>query len=355
MVDVPGIVVVVELSGTVVVVDVPGIVVVVELSGTVVVVDVPGIVVVEVVVVEGDVVVVVVVVDAMVVVVVVDGAGCVAVVVVLVVVVVVGAGPEYSTDWTSEMAASLEAPSSCKAATAASYTGPDPALSRIPRKRTSATPFAAYNDLVTELVGLRDEHVQSVLLAGRELGRVADAVRFLVFFLVPLMLIIVYRRGARRREEAMSMEDLRLEPAVTEVANVFAMRGIAVGVRVPDVIVTADRMGLRHLILNLVSNAARHGGDEISVEAVMREGVVLMRVIDDGPGVPEDIEPYLFNRYLHGGGRALLSGSVGLGTAVAAAYAESFGGTIEYIRANDRTIFEVRLPAVVSHAEPALV
>ena len=80
-----------------------------------------------------------------------------------------------------------------------------------------------------------------------------------------------------------------------------------------------------------------------------------MRVIDDGPGVPEDIEPYLFNRYLHGGGRALLSGSVGLGTAVAAAYAESFGGTIEYIRANDRTIFEVHLPAVVSHAEPALV
>lgn len=114
-------------------------------------------------------------------------------------------------------------------------------------------------------------------------------------------------------------------------------------------------MGLRQLILNLVSNAARHGGDEISVEAVMREGVVLMRVIDDGPGVPEDIEPYLFNRYLPGGGRALLSGSVGLGTAVAAAYAESFGGTIEYIRANDRTIFEVHLPAVVSHAEPALV
>ena len=298
----------------------------------------------------------------------------------------------------------------------------------------------AYEQLVDEFVTTRDAHVQGVLLSGQSLGRVADAVRFMVFFLLPLMLIIVYRRGVRRREEAhrlekalateralaqsrddfiadlshelrtpltgiygfalalgdspsldeedhelarhivgdaaelnrmvddlittgriaagtlaMSTEDLHLEPVVTEVANVFAMRGIAVSVRVPDVIVRADRMGLRQLILNLVSNAAQHGGDEISVEAVRHEGVVLMRVIDDGPGVPEDIEPYLFNRYLHGGGRALLSGSVGLGTAVAAAYAESFGGTIEYIRANDRTIFEVHLPAVVSHAEPALV
>jgi len=298
----------------------------------------------------------------------------------------------------------------------------------------------AYQQLIDEFVAIRDGYVQDVLVKGQSLGRVADAVRFLIFFLIPLMMIIMYRRSARRRESerrleealatervlaqarddfiadlshelrtpltsiygfalalgdsstvvdedrefamhivgaaaelnrmvddliatgriasgtlALSTEDIHLVPVVTDVADVFAMRGIPVGVRVADVIVRADRMGLRQLILNLVSNAARHGGDEISVEAVMREGIVSIRVIDDGPGVPEDIEPYLFNRYLHGGGRALLSGSVGLGTAVAAAYAESFGGTIEYIRANDRTVFEVRLPAVVSHAEPALV
>lgn len=92
-----------------------------------------------------------------------------------------------------------------------------------------------------------------------------------------------------------------------------------------------------------------------AVEAVMRKGVVSMRVIDNGPGVSEDIEPDLFNRYPDGGGRALLSGSIGLGTAVAAAYAESFGGTIEYLRDSERTVFEVRLPAVISDAVPALV
>ena len=298
---------------------------------------------------------------------------------------------------------------------------------------------AAYDELVIELAGIRDGYVQSVLLTGRSFGRVADAVRFLIFFLVPLVMVIAYRRGARRREKAqrleealtseralaqsrddfiadlshelrtpltgiygfalalgdsptmskedhelarliisdaaelnrmvddlittgriaagtlaMSTEDLRLEPVVTEVADVFAMRGIPVTVRVADVTIRADRAGLRQLILNLVSNAARHGGDEIAIESIMREGIVSIRVTDNGPGVPEDIEPYLFNRYLHGDGRALLSGSVGLGTAVAAAYAESFGGTIEYHRTNDRTVFEVRLPAVISESEPAL-
>jgi len=302
-----------------------------------------------------------------------------------------------------------------------------------------ANASVAYNELVVVVAGIRDAYVQAVLLTGSSFGRVADAVRFLIFFLVPLMMVIAYRRGVRRREKAqrleealvseralaqsrddfiadlshelrtpltgiygfalalgdspsisdedhelarlitsdaaelnrmvddlittgriaagtlaMSTEDLRLEPLVTEVAEVFGMRGIPVNVRVADVTVRADRTGLRQLVLNLVSNAARHGGEEISVEAIMREGVVSIRVIDNGPGVPEDIEPYLFSRYLHGDGRALLSGSVGLGTAVAAAYAESFGGSIEYHRANDRTVFEVRLPAVIPESEPAL-
>jgi signal transduction histidine kinase len=339
----------------------------------------------------------------------------------------------------NEQAAAIRAVATLEAATGALID----ASERADLQATAAAAAkhaVAYEQLVDEFVATRDGYVQDVLLAGQSLGRVADAVRFMVFFLVPLMLIILYRRGARRRDDArhleealaseralaqsrddfiadlshelrtpltgiygfalalgdssslsdddrdyakhiiseaaelnrmvddlittgriaagtlaMSTEDLHLEPVVTEVAAVFAMRDIPVTVRVPDVIVRADRMGLRQLVLNLVSNAARHGGDEISVEAVMREGFVSMRVIDNGSGVPADIEPYLFKRYLHGDGRALLSGSVGLGTAVAAAYAESFEGTIEYLRHNERTIFEVRLPAVISDTVLALV
>ena len=75
------------------------------------------------------------------------------------------------------------------------------------------------------------------------------------------------------------------------------IRGIPVNVRVADATIRADRAGLRQLVLNLVSNAARHGGEEVSVEVIMREGVASIHVIDNGPGLPEDVEPYLFNQY----------------------------------------------------------
>lgn len=75
--------------------------------------------------------------------------------------------------------------------------------------------------------------------------------------------------------------------------------------------------------------------------------------------LPEDIELYLFNRSVHGGGRTLLSGSFGPGTALAFACVGSFGETIEHLRVDDLTIFEDRLPAVildvVEDAERALV
>lgn len=80
------------------------------------------------------------------------------------------------------------------------------------------------------------------------------------------------------------------------------------------------------------------------------EEEAVVQVIDDGPGVPDETLPMLFGRYLHGRGGALVRGSVGLGTAVVNAYTEELGGTVDYRRKDDRTIFEVRLPAVVSES-----
>lgn len=105
-------------------------------------------------------------------------------------------------------------------------------------------------------------------------------------------------------------------------------------------------MALRHMLVNLLSNADRHGGDDIVVTTFRDEDEAVVQVIDDGPGVAEEILPMLFGRYLHGRGGALVRGSVGLGTAVANSYAEALGGTIEYLREDDRTVFEVRLPAI---------
>ncbi len=290
----------------------------------------------------------------------------------------------------------------------------------------------AYGDLVGELAAIRDEHVKEVLLAGQGLGRVADAVRFLIFFLVPLILIIGYRRGAKQREDGRRLEaalehqraltlqrdefiadlshelrtpltgiygfalalqeiselneeehdlvtlivgeavemnrmvddlivagrsvagtlslertEVPVAPLVSDTVAPFRDRGVDISVDSNDVSVMADRMALRHILVNLLSNAHQHGGDSIMVELFADGDDAVIRVTDDGPGVPDDVRPMLFGRYLHGRGGALVRGSIGLGTAVVQTYTEAFGGSIEYRRDNGRTVFEVRLPAVV--------
>jgi len=47
----------------------------------------------------------------------------------------------------------------------------------------------------------------------------------------------------------------------------FIDRGTAITVNVENVAVLGDRMALRHMIVILVSNADRHGGDDIMVAA----------------------------------------------------------------------------------------
>jgi K+-sensing histidine kinase KdpD len=88
-------------------------------------------------------------------------------------------------------------------------------------------------------------------------------------------------------------------------------------------------MTLRHMLVNLVSNADRYRGDNITEVVFQDEDEAVVQVIDDGPGIPDETLPMLFGRYLHSRGGALVRGSLGLGTAVVNAHAEALAGSIE--------------------------
>jgi two-component system OmpR family sensor kinase len=148
-------------------------------------------------------------------------------------------------------------------------------------------------------------------------------------------------------------------PEIQEVVRPFRRQGISVEVDDVEIAVSADQARLRQLLRNLVSNAAKHGGSEIAVTAYRRDGVAVIEVIDDGPGVSAEVEARLFDRYVHSDGSAVIEGSVGLGLAIAKAFAEGMGGTLTYLRADELTIFEVTLPIADKDAqylaEPELV
>ena len=71
----------------------------------------------------------------------------------------------------------------------------------------------------------------------------------------------------------------------------------------------------------------------------------VLEVADDGPGIPDDLRPHVFERFTRGdGSRQRASGSTGLGLSIVAAVARAHGGDVDVDSAPGRTVFTVTLP-----------
>ncbi len=97
----------------------------------------------------------------------------------------------------------------------------------------------------------------------------------------------------------------------------------------PAILADADR--LTQVVGNVLGNAVKYvpsGGTVRLVARPERQGVVL-RVIDDGPGVPQRDLPHLFERFWRGEpSRSRATGGSGLGLSVARRIVEAHGGRI---------------------------
>lgn len=82
------------------------------------------------------------------------------------------------------------------------------------------------------------------------------------------------------------------------VADALASSGVEAEVHVePGLLVKADSHHLERILVNLLTNAANHGGGAIAVRATRSGGAVDIRVCDQGEGVPEDFRPRLFQSF----------------------------------------------------------
>lgn len=87
--------------------------------------------------------------------------------------------------------------------------------------------------------------------------------------------------------------------------------------------IRADRDKLLQALLNVVTNATRYAEKDIHVYVRKAQDRVLITVQDDGSGIPEQLLPTLFHRFVKGKG-----GESGLGLAIARAIVERCGGQI---------------------------
>jgi two-component system sensor histidine kinase MtrB len=84
------------------------------------------------------------------------------------------------------------------------------------------------------------------------------------------------------------------------------------------------------ILANLVGNALRHGGAEVSVlvQVRARTDEIAIMVADDGPGISADLLPHVFDRFTKGDAARTRTEGSGLGLAIAAENARLHGGTL---------------------------
>jgi signal transduction histidine kinase len=89
--------------------------------------------------------------------------------------------------------------------------------------------------------------------------------------------------------------------------------------------IVARRNEVKEVLLNLVENAreALDGPGRITVRAAAEDGHVDIEVVDDGPGIPADLLPRVFDPHF-----STRSTGTGLGLAIVRRLVESWGGSV---------------------------
>ena len=136
----------------------------------------------------------------------------------------------------------------------------------------------------------------------------------------------VFMYGSRLSQEGIHLEYLDSDADIPEIS--------------------CDPKRLRQVFLNILDNAAKHGGAGKRIEAAIsyEEEHVLIRIRDFGPGIPEDEIPLVKKKFYKGSSSAR---GTGIGLAVCDEIVQMHNGTLTLENAQGGgTIVTVRLPAV---------
>jgi two-component system OmpR family sensor kinase len=130
----------------------------------------------------------------------------------------------------------------------------------------------------------------------------------------------------------------------------------------PDEPVSAlgDRHRLYQVMANLLANARTHTphGTRVDTGLTVRDGVAVMTVSDNGPGIPDSIREQVFERFTRAdtsrvrapGGTG--GGSTGLGLAIVAAVVEAHHGRVAVTSKPGYTEFTIELPLAPEPTHP---
>jgi heavy metal sensor kinase len=153
----------------------------------------------------------------------------------------------------------------------------------------------------------------------------------------------------------MRMTPMYLDEVVDEVVRaarvVASTRSVSIEpMTVPSAAFTGDEELIRRMLVNLIDNAVRHspGGGTVRVDLDGTDGGYAIAVRDQGPGIPSEIRPHIFERFFRGDAsrRSSAHDGAGLGLALARWIANAHGGDVILARSSPSgSTFVITLPS----------
>ncbi len=204
------------------------------------------------------------------------------------------------------------------------------------RSRTEMTSDIAHelrsplNSLHVQLEAMREGVLPS---STERIAALIDESERLAELVADLQQLTLFDTEAFRiRLETLSPLEL-LRSVAAKCEGAARRKGIALAVACdPEgALVCADVRGLRHILLNLTTNAIRHARSDGHVElsATALDAFMQIAVVDDGAGIPRAHLDRIFDRFFRtDAARSRDSGGTGLGLAIAKRLVEAHGGTI---------------------------
>jgi signal transduction histidine kinase len=204
-------------------------------------------------------------------------------------------------------------------------------------------------------IGLNVEMLEEELVGkiGAEAGELLRAIHREIEHLTAIT--EEYLRVARLPNPQLEPEHLGdiTRSTVEFVRPEFQAAGIALDIDVPAglPLIALDEGQIRQVLINLLKNAreAQPGGGRVSVSLAADDGGVVVRVRDEGPGIPDDQRQRMFDLFY-----TTKTGGTGLGLPLSQQIVVAHGGVIRCDSTPGAgTVFELCFPGYVPAGIPA--
>ncbi|MCK8520931.1 ATP-binding protein [Aquimarina sp. D1M17] len=120
---------------------------------------------------------------------------------------------------------------------------------------------------------------------------------------------------------------------------------------IDDYIIEFDEKILELILTNLIGNAIKYSPEHtiISLNVNVENKEYVFEIIDEGIGIPEEEQKFIFNRYFRAE-NALLDQGTGIGLNIVKSHLENLGGSITFTSKESKgTTFKVLIPITNNH------